>query len=66
MDQLKNEIIKDCPLLQFYNIKICGGGTHFLKQEFKDSFSSVDIIDKYLFANSQGNYNIGVVKGLDK
>ena len=66
MKQLKNEIMKDCPLLQFYDIRLCGGGTHFLKNEFKDSFPKVDVIDKYLFANAQGNYNIGVAKGLDK
>ena len=66
MDLLKNEIIKDCPLLQFYNIKLCGGGVHFLKNEFKKSYPSVDTIGKYLFANAEGNYNIGCAKGLDK
>lgn len=66
MKQLKNEIIKDCPLIQFYDIKLCGGGVHFFKNEFKDSFPRVDTFGKYLLANAEGNYNIGVAKGLDK
>lgn len=60
-----NEIKIEVENLKDYEIKLCGGGSEYFIDIFKDSFKKVEQLNNSLLSNVNGSYFIGKAKGLD-
>lgn len=65
-DRLINLTKDTFPDLKYYDIKLTGGGSEYLKDNFKKDYKKVAVLPNALTSNVDGAEQIGKAKGFDK
>lgn len=65
-NDLLNDLKLEFPNLRDFNIKLCGGGSEFFRDCFKETFENVSVLDNYLTSNVDGAAKLGEALGFNK